>query len=396
MACHAQDLSLRPSAYQPRRPERTVLYQTVQKELESWLAATSEPIPHFVEQEFRSFLKCGILAYGFARAHCNQCGHDSLVAFSCKGRGICPSCNTRHMAQIAAHLTENVFPKLPVRQWVLSFPKRIRYFLASNPQIVSAVMNILITAIETRLRIAGSRASPLPKNCRLGAVTFIQRFGKALNPHFHFHSCVIDGLFDREGSFYPTNNLSPEDIHATQEHIRKRVLRLFRAKGLIDSDAASDMLEWENSGFSLNANVRIEAHDREGLERLIRYCARPVFASERLDRAFESLRYALPKATPEGQTVLLLKPKELLDKLAQLIPPPRRHRHHYHGVLAPSSPQRLKVTGSPAKSQKDNASEELSPSIAFSGQSTSTSRTHQEISQASQSVSMGIADGTNL
>ena len=110
----------------------------------------------------------------------------------------------------------------------------------------------------------------------------------------------------------------------TQEHIRKRVLKLFRAKGLIDSDAASDMLEWENSGFSLNANLRIEAHDREGLERLVRYCARPVFASERLDRALESLRYTLP--------------------------------------------QRLKVTGSPAKSQKDNASEELSPSLSPANQ----------------------------
>ena len=107
-------------------------------------------------------------------------------------------------------------------------------------------MNILITAIEHRLRIAGSRTSPLPKSCRLGAVTFIQRFGKALNPHFHFHSCVIDGLFDREGAYYPINNLSPEDIHATQEHIRKRVLRLFRTKGLLDSDAAKSQAIRQN------------------------------------------------------------------------------------------------------------------------------------------------------
>lgn len=37
----------------------------------------------------------GILAHGFARARCDECGHDFLIAFSCKGRGICPSCNTR-------------------------------------------------------------------------------------------------------------------------------------------------------------------------------------------------------------------------------------------------------------------------------------------------------------
>jgi len=213
-------------------------------------------------------------------------------------------------------------------------------------------MNILIAAIESGLIRACSRVTPIPEGCRLGAVTFIQRFGKALNSHFHFHSCIIDGLFDKEGQFYPITNLSSDDIQSVQEHIRKRVLRLFRAKGLLDSDAASDMLEWENGGFSLNANVRIEAHDREALERLIRYCARPVFASERLGVVGDNLRYTLPQPTPDGQTIMLFKPKELLDKLAQLIPPPKRHRHHYHGVLAPSSPLRAKITDGELKCKK--------------------------------------------
>jgi anaerobic ribonucleoside-triphosphate reductase len=52
-----------------------------------------------VEREFRRYLECGILAYGFARARCPDCGHDFLVAFSCKGRGLCPSCNARRMAE---------------------------------------------------------------------------------------------------------------------------------------------------------------------------------------------------------------------------------------------------------------------------------------------------------
>jgi hypothetical protein len=45
------------------------------------------------------------------------------------------------------------------------------------------------------------------------------------------------------------------------------------------------MLAWENSGFSLDAAVRVGAHDRAGLERLLRYCARPTFALERLGAA---------------------------------------------------------------------------------------------------------------
>src|SRR3989338_4186638 len=108
-------------------------------------------IPQFVEDEFRSFLKCGILAYDFARAHCEGCGHDFLIAFSCKGRGVCPSCNTRHMAQVAAHLVDNVFPKAPVRQWVLSLPKRLRYYLHHSPAYISGVLNFLINSIENQL-----------------------------------------------------------------------------------------------------------------------------------------------------------------------------------------------------------------------------------------------------
>ena len=114
---------------------------------------------------------------------------------------------------------------------------------------------------------------------------------------------------------------------------------------MLDPDAASDMLDWDNGGFSLNASVCIGTNDREGLERLIRYCARPVFSGERLDIVGERLKYVLPKPTADGQTILLLKPTELLDKLAQLIPPPKRHRHHYHGVLAPNSPTRAKIIG---------------------------------------------------
>ena len=98
--------------------------------------------------------------------------------------------------------------------------------------------------------------------------------------------------------------------------------------------------------LSLNADVTVPAWDRAGLERLLRYCARPIFASERLQwiKKDQQLVYRLPKARPNGQTVLHLTPLEFLDKLAVLIPPPRKHRHRYHGVLAPNAPLRQAVT----------------------------------------------------
>lgn len=104
---------------------------------------------------------------------------------------------------------------------------------------------------------------------------------------------------------------------------------------------------WDHSGgFSLHAEVWVHAWDRAGLERLIRYCARPIFAGERLAWVEPDARlvYRLPKARPDGQMVLYLTPLEFLDRLATLIPPPRKHRHRYHGVLAPHSPMRAAVT----------------------------------------------------
>jgi len=83
--------------------------------------------------------------------------------------------------------------------------------------------------------------------------------------------------------------------------------------------------------------VCVPSWDRAGLERLLRYCARPVFASERLAglEPDQRLVYHLPKPDPDGKAALTLTPLEFLDRLAALVPPPRKHRHRYHGVLAP-------------------------------------------------------------
>ena len=144
----------------------------MQGHLETYLALAREGhndgggVPQYVEREFRRYLECGILAHGFARARCGECGYDFLIAFSCKGRGVCPSCNARRMVETAAHLVDQVFPPLPVRQWVLSVPKRLRYFLQRDPEALGAVLHILLRVIEARLRQRSGCACG-----RLGAVS---------------------------------------------------------------------------------------------------------------------------------------------------------------------------------------------------------------------------------
>src|SRR5215471_147269 len=88
-----------PPGYRRREPEKTILYQVVQAHLATFLTELREAdergLPQYVELEFTRYLACGILSEGFTRVRCEGCGNDLLVAFSCKSRGICPSCTAR-------------------------------------------------------------------------------------------------------------------------------------------------------------------------------------------------------------------------------------------------------------------------------------------------------------
>ena len=109
--------------YRPRDPAESDLHGVVSEQLETFLERQRRRerlVPRFVERELRSFLECGVLAHGFLRVHCDACGRDRVVAFSCKGRSLCSSCGGRRMADTAAHLVGRVLLKVPVRQWVLS------------------------------------------------------------------------------------------------------------------------------------------------------------------------------------------------------------------------------------------------------------------------------------
>jgi len=97
----------------------------------------------------------------------------------------------------------------------------------------------------------------------------------------------MDGIFceDAQGllQFLEVDDLSVDDTDAVQNRVRKRVLSLYKRKGLLTEEDAENLKSWKgNGGFSVNADVRIDSDDRKGLERLLRYCARPAFSGEKL------------------------------------------------------------------------------------------------------------------
>lgn len=177
LSCPKQSLAV----YRPRRPEKTPLFQVIKKNFLPWHKThenEENPVPHYIAKVFQKYLGCGILAKGFACAHCEGCCKDFLVAFSCKARGLCPSCNQRSMVETAAHLIDSVLPRIAFRQFVISFPMRIRHYLETH-KLLQAVLKIVVDKIRKTL-IA---CSPTVLKPQIGAISFIQYFGNTLNYH---------------------------------------------------------------------------------------------------------------------------------------------------------------------------------------------------------------------
>ncbi len=152
---------------------------------------------------------------------------------------------------------------------------------------------------------------------------------------------MVDGVFEEVAGhcdvqaaapgvvFHPGGGIDGDAVLEVQATLRRRILRAFVGRGLLESFEAKEMLAYKHSGFSVDAGVRIEAHDRAGLERLLRYCARPPFAMDRLRKVGAELVYRCGKQHSEPTRekrgtkadALHLSPLELIARIAALVPP---------------------------------------------------------------------------
>ncbi len=230
------------------------------------------------------------------------------------------------MTERAARLVTEVLPRLPVRQWVLSVPYRVRYLLAWNHGLCRAVLGVFTRALldfyrrrARRRGIAGGRT---------GTLTVIQRFGGGMNLNVHFHTLALDGVFTEPVPggplvFHAAPPPSDAEVARVVVTVRTRVLRLLERRGYrADAEAAQDPLVEESpvlagimsasvlgqvalgrragarvwrlgsepdapwiastsprqahlDGFDLHADLRVAGHDRKRLEHLCRLCGAP-------------------------------------------------------------------------------------------------------------------------
>ena len=153
--------------YERRRPEQTTLYQVVRENLATLYSAVDDgaieiTLPKFVRKELDGYLECGRLCRGFARLRCTgTCNETRLVAFSCKGRGFCPSCLGRKMCATSAHLIDDVMPlAVPLRQWVLTMPFAWRKRLAYDGALASALTRVFTKVVSSDEVSSCSRRPP--------------------------------------------------------------------------------------------------------------------------------------------------------------------------------------------------------------------------------------------
>jgi hypothetical protein len=323
------------SLYHPRQPQATPLYRLVQAHYATVRDSWEERFEGrygfwrgFTDKAVGAYLDCGILELGFARVRCGECHAEFLVAFSCRGRGLCPSCAAKRAAALAAFLRDRVLANVGHAQWVFSLPKMLRpYFLYHRELLGRLCRAAYQTARETIATAAGDDTL-LP-----GMIAVVQTFGDDLASwHPHVHALVTRGGWTAAGEWAPVPFVTGAAAAAVFRH---RAFGFLKARGLLHPERIRLLLSWRHSGFSVHTSVTVPPHDRDGLERLARYLLRPPVSLERLkvDEHAQAISYA-PRARctvpPAMAPVAPIDPEDFLARVMMHIPDPHRHTIRYY------------------------------------------------------------------
>ncbi len=197
------------------------------------------------------FLDCGLLEHGFARVLCAACRAEFLVAFRCKGRGFCPSCQARRLAEWSLWLDEQLLAPVAHRHVVLTIPKRLHAYFLYDRRRLGLLSRVAYHTLHGSVGAALGEPDAVP-----GVVSLAQSFGSLAHWLPHLHLVVTDGAFRRDGRF------------VTQPHTTRRCSprcggapgpALFVRESWLEQDAATSMLAWPHSGFSAYVGPAIAA-----------------------------------------------------------------------------------------------------------------------------------------
>jgi hypothetical protein len=245
--------------YQPRSATNA-LKEIVGDALEDLLRLWDErfrkdlgPLHPRVRDLMEAFVKCGDPHFGFLRLKCLEptCASktEQIVPFSCKSRGLCPSCSKKRALLWAERMVEEVFPHVPVVQLVFTIPKIFRKAFLFKRSLYGDLSRAAYAATLDFFR----QHFPAIEGAVPGMVVAPQSFGSLLNYHPHWHSICSLGVFDQTGAFHPAP--SDLDFSPLEGLFRERVF-----KALLENEATTEervtlVRSWVHSGFNIDPGL---------------------------------------------------------------------------------------------------------------------------------------------
>jgi len=226
--------------YKRHEPEKTTIYQAIQENLDAFIAARSfegQDLAEYIIKEFREYLRCGRLEHGMVIVGCGDCGDHYPVALSCKRRGFCGSCGAKRMNETAMHLIDHVLPHAPYRQYVVTVPPALRYWMGINKKLARKVHKIAVSEIDRYYKNKAKTEFGIGA-AEVGSISFTQLSGSALNYNYHWHLLYLDGVFSNEESPKLTRitDLANEDVEGILQKIVARTIRICKRNKLLCED----------------------------------------------------------------------------------------------------------------------------------------------------------------
>ncbi len=236
------------NVYRLRYPRAGAYYKCVESHFEELELVWDERYAHcfgywrpYVMDVIHRYLDCGDLHCGFSRVKCEDCGHEYILAFSCKRRHFCPSCHQKRVVEYGEWLLTNVLKDVPHRQWVFSIPKRLRIYFMYDRKLLAKLSRCAWNVVRPFL----ISATPCD-DATAGASIAVQTYGDFLNFNPHLHAIVADGCFLSDGNFRMAPGFTAENL---EESFQYEVLKMLKKEGKINYAIIENMLSWRHTGF---------------------------------------------------------------------------------------------------------------------------------------------------
>ena len=367
-----------------RSPQGTPLNVFLRRVFPAYLA-TGGNVSRIARCEFEAYSQCGDPAFGCATMTCKKCGFTRTFPLACKRRGWCPSCLTYRMHKGAAHLTDNVIGDTPVRHWILILPPELRYNIGINLKLLSAALKCFISAIFHYQKIKARTILELEstESVHPGAISVTHRFSCSLDPNYHFHIIVCDGVFvelaDHPARFVRLPAPTAKEIQTVAWNVCCKVLReltkrefwkqsttnvrpgvargklsfgkvktaIFRGAAVSSENGdVDDEADVVGSTFSVYVGRPVETRSR--LLHLLEYVLSPPLTDDQIRiTPDDQVVIRLERPRQNGDTHITMSSTAFLKKLIFLIPPRKTKTYRQHGVFAPNARLRKLVVARP-------------------------------------------------